>query len=143
MVLIGCHVRCDGYKQNKMKRLHKIVAMAALSLVITGCAKESDSQSSSSVLSASNEQTSSSISPEDVTTLTGVAVGGAHASIEIEDEKGVEHYFEYPDLDRDNYDTWQEGDTMVVTYVHNDDPAIGDSVISLHQKNAANSDHNR
>lgn len=131
------------HKQDDMKKLHKIVAVTALALVVTGCAKEGESQSGSSALSASVEQASSNMAPEQLTTLTGVAVGGAHSSIELEDEEGSLHYFEYPDLNRDDYDTWQEGDTMVVTYVHNDDASIGDSVVSLHQKNAANSDKNR
>ena len=129
-----------------MKAIGKIsacvVALAVLALA-AGCAKGDGSQSGSSASSASIEQASSNIAPEDLTTLTGVAVGGAHASIELEDENGGVHYFEYPDLDRDDYDTWQEGDTMVISYVHNDDPSVGDSVVSLHQKNAANSDQNR
>ena len=129
-----------------MKAIGKIsacVVVLAVLAMAAGCAKEGDSQSGSSASSASVEQASSNIAPEDLTTLTGVAVGGAHASIELEDENGGVHYFEYPDLDRDDYDTWQEGDTMVISYVHNDDPSVGDSVVSLHQKNAANSDQNR
>ena len=129
-----------------MKAIGKIsacVVVLAMLVLAAGCAKDGDSQSGSSASSASVEQASSNIAPEDLTTLTGVAVGGAHASIELEDENGGVHYFEYPDLDRDDYDTWQEGDTMVISYVHNDDPSVGDSVVSLHQKNAANSDQNR
>lgn len=128
-----------------MKAIGKIsvfVMVVAVMVLTVACAKDSGTSQSASQASLSQEQ-SSNINPEDLTTLTGVAVGGAHASIELEDENGDVHYFEYPDLDRDDYDTWQEGDTMVVTYVHNDDASIGDSVVSLHQKNAANSDQNR
>lgn len=116
-----------------------VLAMMALA---TSCAKDSNTSQSTSQSSVSQEQ-SSNIEPEDVTTLTGVAVDGAHASIELEDADGVRHYFEYPDLDRDDFDPWQEGDTMVISYVHNDDPNVGDSVVSLHQKNANNNDQNR
>lgn len=128
-----------------MKAIGKIsvgVMVLAMMALATSCAKDSNTSQSTSQSSVSQEQ-SSNIEPEDVTTLTGVAVDGAHASIELEDADGVRHYFEYPDLDRDDFDPWQEGDTMVISYVHNDDPNVGDSVVSLHQKNANNNDQNR
>ena len=116
-----------------------ILAMMTLA---AACTKDSNTSQSASQSSVGQEQ-SSNIEPENVITLTGVAVDGAHASIELEDENGGRHYFEYPDLDRDDFDPWQEGDTMVISYVHNDDPNVGDSVVSLHQKNANNNDQNR
>lgn len=120
-----------------MRNISVVMLTVALVVLTAACTKESNTSSASAQPSV--EQ---SVSADEMTTttLTGVAVGGAHASIELEDEKGEVHPFEYPDLDRDSFDTWQEGDTMVVTYVHNPNPAIGDSVISLHQKNAANRD---
>ena len=125
-----------------MKAIGKImvgVMVLAMMALAAACTKDSNNSQSASQSSASQEQ-SSNIEPENVTTLTGVAVDGAHASIELEDENGARHYFEYPDLDRDDFDPWQEGDTMVISYVHNDDPSVGDSVISLHQKNADTND---
>lgn len=76
-------------------------------------------------------------------TVTGVAIGGAHASIEIEDAQGESHEFSYPGISPVNCDTWVEGDTMVVTYIHSDNPEVGDSVVSIKQKSPVKGDYFR
>lgn len=116
-----------------------ISATLMAELALLGCTQEKRSE----VNSVSQEQypaQSKEEAPQDSTlTITGVAVGGAHASIEIEDAKGEEHDFSYPELDPASADTWEEGDTMRVTYM----PGKGDSVISLRQANPAKADGRR
>lgn len=113
-----------------------ITSIVALALCTVACTpnKNSNGEQSSSEVSSENAN------PDATTTLTGVAVGGAHASIALQDAQGVEHEFSFPDLGASQADTWEEGDTMVVTYVHNPDPEIGDSVVSLRQKNPKKSE---
>lgn len=124
-------------------------ALLALGIVaLAGCNNESGKMGGEAEPSASTESEASEASSagagqanaQKVDTLTGVAIGGAHSSIELEDAQGREHEFSYPDINPSNADTWEEGDTMVVTYVHSDDPEIGDSVLSIKQKNPAKSD---
>ncbi len=71
---------------------------------------------------------------DDVKTVVGVAVGGAHSSIELHGTDGKDYEFAYPDLAQEKRDTWVEGDTMVVEYIPTEGDDL-DSVVSLKQKN--------
>lgn len=119
-----------------------ITSIVALALCTVACTpnKNSNGEQSTGQEQFSSEVSSENANPDATTTLTGVAVGGAHASIALQDAQGVEHEFSFPDLGASQADTWEEGDTMVVTYVHNPDPEIGDSVVSLRQKNPKKSE---
>lgn len=130
-----------------MKRVALLIlsTLAMSLMVLTSCTPDTgkphseDSQAGSEAQQASKAETSPASGPE-ADTLTGVAIGGAHSSIELQDANGGEHEFSYPDLDPSKVDTWVEGDTMVVTYIHNSDPEVGDSVLSLRQSNRAKAD---
>ncbi len=130
-----------------MKRVALLILLSTLAtsmMLLTSCTPDTgkshneDSQAGGEG-QVSKEEVSTTSSPK-ADTLTGVAIGGAHSSIELQDAQGGEHEFSYPDLDPSKVDTWVEGDTMVVTYIHNSDPEVGDSVLSLRQSNRAKAD---
>ncbi len=130
-----------GMKRVMFSKL-KVLSVLAL-ILLAGCIQEKGGEERSPASSVLESETPSQepVKPQDTETVTGVAVGGAHASIEIEDAQGESHEFSYPDIDPSRYDTWEEGDTMVVTFIHNDNPEIGDSVVSIKQKNPAKGDN--
>lgn len=131
-----------------MKRVALLILLSTLAtgmMLLTSCTPDTGkshnegSQAGGETQQDSSAEVSTPSNPK-ADTLTGVAIGGAHSSIELQDAQGGEHEFSYPDLDPSKVDTWVEGDTMVVTYIHNSDPEVGDSVLSLRQSNRAKAD---
>ena len=138
---------CNAFRENPMKRVALLIlsTLATAVTMLTSCTPDTgkshddNSQAGSEAQQAGRQEVTTPSTPK-ADTLTGVAIGGAHSSIELQDARGGEHEFSYPDIDPSKVDTWVEGDTMVVTYIHNSDPEVGDSVLSLRQSNRAKAD---
>ena len=108
-----------------MKKLSTILLGVAALLVAVACVRDNGEEQTAA------EQQTEQQEPQEIV-LEGVAVGGAHASIIVEDSVGNEHEFSYPDLDASKRDSWEEGDLVEITYTQIEyNNNMLDSVIAL------------